>query len=165
MQGLATMRLCIAALLSTVMLGHAAAPDWPSFRGADRNNHSPDKNLLKSWPEDGPKLEWTAKGLGGGYSSVTLVGDRIYTLGNKGRQSHLLALNRENGKVIWSTPIGASGGNLGSTPTVDGDHIYAISSVSRRRAKSSGKRIFRTTSTAGVEVGATPNRRSSMEIV
>lgn len=123
MQGIARYLLTGLMICS---LAQGAEPDWPSFRGSARTNHSPDTNLLKTWPEDGPKLLWTGKGLGSGYSSVTLVGDRIYTLGNKGRSSHLVAIDRKNGDVLWSTEIGGSGGNLGSTPTVDGDHIYAI---------------------------------------
>jgi outer membrane protein assembly factor BamB len=44
---------------------------------------SKETGLLKSWPTDGPPLAWQAKDLGDGYSSVSVVGDRVYTLGNK----------------------------------------------------------------------------------
>jgi outer membrane protein assembly factor BamB len=40
--------------------------------------------------------------------------------------SKLFALARDNGKVLWSTEVGAQGGNLGCTPTVDGDRVYAL---------------------------------------
>jgi outer membrane protein assembly factor BamB len=113
----------IALLL---LAGAAPAADWPQFRGPDRDNVSKETGLLKSWPQDGPPLEWEAKGLGGGYSSVSVAGNRIYTLGNKGDKSFVVALERDGGKVAWTGEVGRSGGNLGCTPTVDGDHVYAL---------------------------------------
>ena len=40
----------------TTLAGDA---DWPQWRGPTRNGHSPAKQLLKKWPEEGPKLKWT----------------------------------------------------------------------------------------------------------
>jgi outer membrane protein assembly factor BamB len=115
-------RLCLIACLLPVLL----AADWPQFRGPNRDGVSKEKGLLQSWPSDGPPLVWTAKGLGGGYSTVSVAGDRIYTLGDKSGKSHLVALDREKGTILWTAPVGALGGSLGCTPTVDGDLIFAI---------------------------------------
>jgi outer membrane protein assembly factor BamB len=100
--------------------------DWPQFRGPKRDDVSTETGLLQTWPAEGPQLVWTAKGVGGGYSSLSVVGDRIYTLGNHGKVTKVMALERDTGKVIWSSEVGAAGGDLGCTPTVDGEHIYAI---------------------------------------
>ncbi len=120
--------LCSLAL--TLAAGAALAednrPDWPRFRGPNLDNHSPDKGLLKEWPSDGPPLAWKATGLGSGFASVTVAGDRVYTLGNKGPRTLLFALDRDSGKQAWSAEVGRSGGNLGCTPTVDGDRVYAV---------------------------------------
>ena len=102
------------------------ASDWPQFRGPHRDNLSKDTGLLQSWPKDGPPLAWKAQGLGSGYSSLSVAGDRIYTLGNMGKMSHIVALQRDSGKVLWSVEIGKAGGNLGCTPTVDSGHVYAL---------------------------------------
>ena len=80
-------RLHLVAALMPLLL----AADWPQFRGPNRDGVSKEKGLLQSWPADGPPLTWTAKGLGGGYSSVSVAGDRIYTLGDKGNKSHLIS--------------------------------------------------------------------------
>jgi outer membrane protein assembly factor BamB len=104
----------------------ALGGDWPQFRGPNRDDISQETGLLKSWPEDGPPLVWHIKGLGSGYSTVSVAGDRVYTLGNKDNVSKVFALGRDDGKVIWSEEVGASGGNLGCTPTVDGDRVYAL---------------------------------------
>ncbi|HZY86219.1 MAG TPA: PQQ-binding-like beta-propeller repeat protein [Gemmataceae bacterium] len=114
----------LAFALTLVPAGRA--DDWPQFRGPNRDDVSNEKGLLKTWPKEGPPLAWKATGLGGGYSSVSVAGDRIYTLGNKGNVSNLLALERDGGKVLWSSPVGPAGGNLGCTPTVDGDRVYAL---------------------------------------
>ena len=70
------LRPALAILLLTLTC-HAS--DWPQFRGPQRDNVSKDTGLLKSWPKDGPPLAWKAQGLGRGYSSLSVAGDRIYT--------------------------------------------------------------------------------------
>jgi outer membrane protein assembly factor BamB len=111
------------------------AADWPQFRGPHRDAHSPDTGLLTQWPKDGPPLLWKATEIGGGYSSVSLANGKLYTLGNKkrppeskkkGDATFLVAVDADTGKVLWSTEVGDAGGNLGSTPTVDGDRVYAV---------------------------------------
>jgi outer membrane protein assembly factor BamB len=121
-----TPRLVPCALTLLVLTAAAPAADWPQFRGPERDNVSKETGLLKSWPKDGPPLEWEAKGLGGGFSSLSVAGDHIYTLGNKGDKSFVVALERDGGKVAWTGEVGRSGGNLGCTPTVDGDRVYAL---------------------------------------
>jgi outer membrane protein assembly factor BamB len=117
----------LAVLIVGFALRPAPAADWPQFRGPKRDGVSAETGLLKTWPADGPPLVWTATGLGGGFSSVSVAGDRIYTLGNqKGNLSKLVAIERESGKILWAVDIGPAGGNLGCTPTVEGDRIYAL---------------------------------------
>jgi outer membrane protein assembly factor BamB len=117
-------RLAVAALV--LLAGAAAAADWPQFRGPNRDNVSQDTGLLQSWPKDGPPLAWQVKGLGGGFSSVSVAGDRIYTLGNKDNESFVVALERDGGQVVWTGEVGPAGGHLGCTPTVEGDRVYAL---------------------------------------
>lgn len=118
-------RLLASAFALALALTLQAA-DWPQFRGPARDGVAKEKGLLQSWPEGGPPLAWTAKGLGGGYSTVSVSGDRIYTLGNKGKESHVVALNRADGSVLWTAAVGPAGGHLGCTPTVDGTRVYAL---------------------------------------
>ena len=42
-----------------------AAPEsgWPQFRGPRRDGISDERGLLPTWPEGGPKLLWSARGL------------------------------------------------------------------------------------------------------
>lgn len=101
--------------------------DWPQWRGPNRDGQSPAKGLLRKWPEGGPKLDWQADGLGKGYSSVSLGGGRIYTMGQRDGQQQLIALDGKNGRQLWSSPVGpeANDGPNGS-PTFDGQRVYAL---------------------------------------
>jgi outer membrane protein assembly factor BamB len=121
-----TPRFLLPALALVVLAPSSRAADWPQFRGPNRDDVSPETGLLKSWPKEGPPLAWQAKGLGEGYSSLSVAGDRVYTLGNKGNVSKVIALERDSGKVVWSAEVGTAGGNLGCTPTVDGDRVFAL---------------------------------------
>jgi outer membrane protein assembly factor BamB len=103
--------------------------NWPQFRGPHRDGLSTETGLLKDWPSDGPPLVWKATGLGAGFSSVSLKDGRIFTMGDKGDSSYVSAVDAKDGKVVWSTKVGKSGGNYSGTrctPTIDGDRVYAL---------------------------------------
>jgi outer membrane protein assembly factor BamB len=101
---------------------------WLRFHGPDGDNISPDTGLLRSWPEGGPGLVWTASGIGYGYSSVTVADGRIFTAGNVDRSTMVTAIDLGNGRIIWQAENGAAwtGSYDGSrgTPTIDGDRVY-----------------------------------------
>ena len=118
-----------AVLLSVVAI-HAA--DWPQWQGPDRTRLSTETGLLKQWPAAGPPIVWTATGLGGGYGSMAVAGDRVFVQGVRARNSVVIALNRADGKEVWSKALGASqaddrGPGPRGTPTVDGDRLYVLS--------------------------------------
>ena len=60
------------------------ANDWPQWRGPNRDDVSKETGLLQQWPEQGPRLVWTYKEAGIGYSGPAVVGDRLYSLGAGG---------------------------------------------------------------------------------
>jgi outer membrane protein assembly factor BamB len=136
----AVVSLFLVSVCTAPSLAHAQLPatpgDWPSWRGPDRTGVSRETGLLKQWPEGGPKLLWKATGLGGGYATPSVAGGRLFVLGSKGQEEYLLALDIQDGKLLWSTQVGAVGKNDGpnypgprSTPTVDGDLLYALGSA------------------------------------
>jgi outer membrane protein assembly factor BamB len=110
-------------------LAAASPEDWNQFRGPRRDDISTETGLLKSWPKGGPKLAWKYEGIGEGFSSVSVVGDKVFTMGDKGGASHLFALSRDKGAKLWELKVGKPGGNYTGTrctPTVDGDLVYAL---------------------------------------
>jgi outer membrane protein assembly factor BamB len=106
----------------------AEAPCWPRFHGPNGDNHSPDTGLLKQWPDDGPQLIWTAKGIGHGFAGVTIADGRIYTAGEIDDATVITALDMV-GHVQWQTENGkgrktASPAGARCTPTIDGPRLY-----------------------------------------
>ncbi|MGH9906783.1 MAG: PQQ-binding-like beta-propeller repeat protein, partial [Pyrinomonadaceae bacterium] len=111
--------------------------DWPQWRGPERTGISREKGLLKQWPKEGPKLLWQMNDIGDGYSTPAVVGTRIYLMSNRGLENEFVqALSNKDGKPIWTTRVGNVGNpnqnppypKARSTPTVDGDSIYALGS-------------------------------------
>ena len=102
-------------------------PYWPQFHGPNRDNISTEKGLLKNWPVNGPSLLWTARGLGHGYSNISIANGMIYTAGNIGQHTVVTALNLD-GKMLWQVKNGKAwtGSYPGSrgTPTIDGNRLY-----------------------------------------
>ncbi len=109
----------------------AAAGEWPQFRGPNRDNVSLESGLLDEWPDGGPKLAWKQTGIGEAYSSVAVAHGKVYTMGNKGNDEMLIALDAATGEQLWSLRTGkAFRNNTGDgprgTPAVDADRVYAL---------------------------------------
>lgn len=110
--------------------------DWPGFRGLEGNGSTTETGLLKSWPDGGPKLVWK-QGIGVGFSSITLVDGRIYTMFQSGeadaRREFAVCMNAEDGSLVWQTEVGPFfddqfGNGPRATPTVDGDQVFVLGS-------------------------------------
>ena len=108
-----------------------ADPNWPQWRGPNRDGVSKETGLLKQWPAEGPTLVWKASGAGRGYSSFSIANGRLYTLGLRGEREFVIAFDLANGKEVWATPHGGAfrndrGDGPRGTPTIDGDRLYAL---------------------------------------
>jgi len=97
-----------------------AAPvsaQWPQWGGKNRNFTADAKDLAAVWPESGPKKIWSHT-LGSGYSSISLVDDRLYTMyrepdaenvddtmgpiaGDTKKEEIVVALDAQTGKIVW----------------------------------------------------------------
>ena len=60
-----------------ICAANAYTQDWPQFLGPDRNSTSPQKNILRSWPESGPEVLWTVN-VGIGYGGPVVKDGLIY---------------------------------------------------------------------------------------
>ncbi len=125
--------VCVGMALATTSL---PADDWTQWRGPDRTNRSGETNLYSNWGADGPPLVWMAEGLGDGYASVSVADGTIYTTGNYDDGQAVTAFDEASGKRLWKTSVtdeppkhGYEGSR--STPTLDGDRLYIVSSDGR----------------------------------
>ena len=105
---------------------------WPCFLGSNHDNISKETGLLRRWPPNGPKLAWHLPGLGQGYSAVSVADGLVFSMGTPENQESLLAINLADGKALWSRPTEGPifqeehGNGPRGTPTVDGNHVYAL---------------------------------------
>jgi len=125
--------MLIGSLIVT-NIAYAACPNagWPRFHGPNRDNLSTETGLLKKWPQNGPALLWTARGLGHGYSTVSIAAGMIYTAGNIEKDTVITALNMD-GEILWQVKNGPAWtkdrpGSRG-TPTIDENRLYHQSPI------------------------------------
>ncbi len=125
-----------AAIVALLVAANAFGHDWPQFRGIHRDGISAEIDLLQSWPDAGPKEVWRHS-IGEGYSGISVVGTRFYTMyggEHEGEPTEFAAaFDAKTGEEVWRTAIGAKyEGEFGygprSTPTVDGDMVYVLGS-------------------------------------
>ncbi len=146
---LACQWVCLLTLTASTLPALAAQPqDWPQFRGPNRDGISTEVGLLKAWPAEGPQVAFRVP-LGKGFSGLSIVQGRIYTLISQGGSEFLLALEAQTGKEIWRFRTDAErSDNFGdgprSTPLVDADRVYAVSALGKLYAleRASGKLLF-----------------------
>ena len=120
----------LVAILIALSLTSVFAADWPSLYGPRRNHTSEQKGLLRTWPQEGPKVLWTVP-LAAGFGGPAVLGGNVYLLDRDEKVGDTLrVLDLASGKELWTFAYGAPGSFMfaGSrtTPTVDGDHVYTV---------------------------------------
>jgi len=107
----------------------AASTDWPQWRGPDRTGISAETGWRTDWAANPPKVLWK-KNVGAGFSSFSVVGGKVYTLGNAGEKDTVFCLDAATGNEVWkhSYPCGeVDRPGTRATPTVDGGRVYTLS--------------------------------------
>ncbi len=129
-------RVCLTVILAAAVFGLPSpssilATDWPQWRGPNRDAVSTETGLLREWPTEGPRLLWEATGLGRGYSSLSIVGGRLFTMGDlsegPAKAQYVIALDLATRQPLWKARVGPPHGD-GSrcTPTVADGLVYAL---------------------------------------
>jgi outer membrane protein assembly factor BamB len=138
----------VSFIVLIVLTNPLHALDWPQFRGVDRDGVSAETGLTRSWPAGGPPVVWK-RAIGEGYSGISVTGDRLYTMDSDATAEYVLALEAGTGKEVWRVPAGPKliddmGNGPRTTPTVDGDMVYAMGSHGRLLAlkAADGSRIW-----------------------
>jgi len=121
-----------AAMPTVAVLAPAkVSPDWNQYRGPARDNLSSEKGLAEKWPAGGPERLMTITGLGEGYSTISLVGETMYTMGNIDGAEYVIAVDRNSGAIAWKTRSGneykdGTGNGPRGTPTVVDGKVYGL---------------------------------------
>ncbi|MBA4148792.1 MAG: PQQ-binding-like beta-propeller repeat protein [Verrucomicrobia bacterium] len=122
------------------------AADWPQYRGPAHDGSTPEK-ISTRWPAAGPEQLWKIE-TPAGFSSFSVSDRKAFTQVARNIEGVprevCIAVDAKTGKELWAYPVGFvkyghDGGNAGSsdnkggdgprsTPTVDGDRVYVMSS-------------------------------------
>jgi|TARA_B110000116_G_scaffold255589_1_gene254046 outer membrane protein assembly factor BamB len=147
------------------------------FRGTDGSGSSANVDIPTKWSAQS-NLKWKAEIPGAGSSTPIVVGDRVYvtcysgygtdlnsTGNSKSLARHLIALDLNTGKEIWTASVANTStedqfqgfltehGYATSTPTSDGENIYAFFGKSGVFAfDKQGKQLWNTS--VGTESGS-----------
>ena len=107
-----------------------SAQDWPQFLGPDRNSTSPQKGLLRRWPESGPEVLW-AVNVGIGYGSPVIKNGKAYLLDREDGVCDIMrCFDLQTGNELWRFTYDAPGTlpfpGSRSIPIVDDSHVYSV---------------------------------------
>ena len=122
----------LTAAFFAIFVQAALGDDWPQWRGPRQDGISRETGLLAQWPEKGPAELWRVP-LGNGFSAVSVVGDRAFTLFGSAEGEFAAAFNVANGKTLWKTRLGdllkndSYGDGPRATPAVDSGRVYVLS--------------------------------------
>ena len=110
----------------------ASGSDWPHWRGPNHDGVYRGGDWDPNWPGAGPKRLWTRR-VGLGFSSMSVAGGRLYTMGWRDGKDTVWCLDANTGKELWRHSYAAGRWNIehqggtASTPTVHDGKVYSLS--------------------------------------
>ncbi|MBA4018817.1 MAG: hypothetical protein C0483_16740 [Pirellula sp.] len=113
-----------------------AADDWPQFRGPAGDARVPGLKITADWERAPPKLVWK-HAIGPAWSSVIVVGERLFTQEQRGEIEALTCYAAADGKQLWAyetrdrfeEALGGVGPR--ATPAYADGRVYALSARGR----------------------------------
>jgi len=113
----------------TLLASAIYSQDWPQYLGPDRNSKSPQENILRTWPEEGPEVLWTVP-VGIGYGGPIVKDGKVYLLDREKEKSDIMrCFDLDTGKELWKFEYTAPGSVMfpgsRSVPAIDGNHVYS----------------------------------------
>ena len=125
------MKWIVILFLPAFLATGLRAEDWPHLWGATLRGSGAVASIEGAAGVEFETL-WK-RPLGSGYSSLSIAGDKAYTMASQGERDWLIALDRASGAEAfrvdlgerWQGRNGSSDGPL-STPTIDSGAVYAL---------------------------------------
>jgi outer membrane protein assembly factor BamB len=138
--------LCVALAAAAEEKGarQSQIADWLQWAGPDSNGTSPEKGLLREWPEGGPKVLWRAK-ISQGWGCASVAGADVVCAGTirstggweKSDLENVICLDAQTGKERWThtyeigghyqqKDVGWDWGGVRATPTITEKFVYSL---------------------------------------
>src|SRR5436190_2911179 len=128
---------------AALMAATLCAGDWPQYRGPNHDGISTE-TIRTNWSVEPPRQVWKVP-LEPALSSFSVSGGKAFTMVRRpvdsGQQEFCIALNADTGAELWASvpldiadyPNGGVGSDDGprSTPSVDGDRVYVLTTYLR----------------------------------
>jgi outer membrane protein assembly factor BamB len=111
-----------------------AHPEWPGFRGADRDDRYLGPKISTNWTAQPPQQLWKIQ-VGPAWSSFAVAGRMLFTQEQRGPKEAVVCYDADSGKEIWKTevegrlddPMGGPGPR--ATPTLANGALYVTGST------------------------------------
>jgi outer membrane protein assembly factor BamB len=107
------------------------ADDWPGFRGADRSGEVHGLTITTDWNAAAPRQVWRHR-VGPGWSSVAVVGDRLFTQEQRDQAEAVVCYDAATGAEVWAHEDaarwndGQAGPGPRATPTFADGRLYTL---------------------------------------
>ena len=106
-------------------------PEWPAFRGANRDGIQRTTRINTDWKSNPPKQLWKVP-VGPGWASFLVAGKVLFTQEQRGERECVVCYSADDGKEIWiqelatrfEDPLGGPGPR--STPTLFEGSLYSM---------------------------------------
>lgn len=108
----------------------ASADDWPRLGGPGGSGVSAQTNLLRVWPEHGPRVRWTID-VADGFGGPSIHKGEVFFLDRPNNDKDVLrCLDLKSGQELWSATFDAPGklpyNGSRNVPTVDAQFVHII---------------------------------------
>ncbi len=111
-----------------------ADPEWPSFRGPNRDGVMPGIVLAEDWDAAPPRELWRVR-VGPGWSSFSVAGDLLFTQEQRGDNEAVVCFDAKTGAQIWvhedKSRFWESVGGAGprATPTISEGRLFSFGAM------------------------------------
>ena len=138
--------LAVMVVLAFVLVAPLKAEDWAQWRGMDRLCIWTESGIVESFPDEGLQVKWRAP-VRSGFSGPSVSDGRVFLLDwqedplsrTMDGTERLVAFDEQTGELLWAHEwettyrmlMASYAVGPRSTPTVDGDRVYAVGATGR----------------------------------
>lgn len=126
------------------------APEWPGFRGPNRDGRQSGPAIATDWSIHPPELLWKVT-VGPGWSSFAVAGSLLFTQEQRGNSETVVCYAADSGREVWTRqqdsrfddPLGGPGPRATPTLVDEGLFVMGATGLLMRLDPGSGEVIWR----------------------